>query len=114
MEPSERLAGKLSVLTEAAIDRLSLILALELDVENGSLLRAQTMAAAVAINAQLRADALSLRAIRADKALDRLLEMMREKALLVPSDAKRSPDQEARPAESMLSLGGSGVGCMLD
>ena len=91
MDGSERLAGKLEALTEASIDRLSLILGLPLDVENGALLRAQTMAAAVAINAQLRADSLRLRAVRADMALDRLIELMRAKEGLVPCDVKPEP-----------------------
>lgn len=86
---STQLAGKLEALTEVAIDKLSTILSAPLDVENGPLLRAQTTSAAVALNAQLRADALRLRAARADQALERLLAVIAAKEPTVPCDAVR-------------------------
>jgi len=112
MDGSERLAGKLEALTEASIDRLSLILGLPLDVENGALLRAQTMAAAVAINAQLRADSLRLRAARADLALDRLIELMRAKEATVPCDVAPTPGADLAPALSMSCPDASAAGSM--
>src|SRR5262249_16708121 len=66
-------AAKLEALTEASIDRLREVLRLPIDADNGALLRAIVGAAGTAINAQLRADAMRLRALREDKALAALL-----------------------------------------
>lgn len=82
---STALASKLEDVTEQALDKLSAILRLPIDEENGSLLRAMTTASAVAINAQLRADALRLRAMHHDKALDRLVAAIKAKELTTPN-----------------------------
>ena len=82
---STRLAGKLETLSEAAIDKLLAILQLPIDCENGHLLRAHVGAAHTALHTQLRADALRLRAMRADAALERLYEILRAKERSVPS-----------------------------
>lgn len=84
---SRRLAQDLEGLSELSIKQLRMILELPLDAENGSLLRAKTNAAAVALNTQLRADALRLRAAREDKALERLVALIEAKRLVVPCDA---------------------------
>ena len=88
-----RLAQELERLSELSISQLCAILELPLDVENGHVLRAKTTAAMVGLNTQLRADHLRLRAARADLALERLIELMREKQLLVPGDVK--PERSA-------------------
>ena len=82
---STALAGKLLDVTEKALDKLDAILALPIDAENGSLLRAMTTASAVAINAQLRADAMRMRAMHHDKALERLVAAIRSKELTTPN-----------------------------
>jgi len=79
------LAAKLEELTEVSIDRLRAVLALPLDVDNGALLRAVTAAASIGLNAQLRADAMRLRALRDDRALAALLALIADKERVVPS-----------------------------
>lgn len=108
-DQSTRLAEKLQALTEAAIDKLSAVLAEPIDVENGALMRAQTTSAAVALNAQLRADALRLRAARADRTLERLLELIANKELTVPCDVKPART-EAISADTLASQGGASAG----
>lgn len=96
----ERLAGKLSDVTERALDKLSELLAVPIDVENGSLLRAHATAAAVAINAQLRADSMRLRAAREDRAMAALLALIAAKEDHVPCDVRPVPALEASAAHS--------------
>ena len=81
---SRELAEALERLSELSITQLREILSSPLDLENGSLLRAKTTAAAVALNTQLRADALRLRAAREDRALEVLLERIEAKRECVP------------------------------
>jgi hypothetical protein len=87
---SAQLAGKLEELTEASIDKLMDVLRQPVDVENGPLLRALTSAAAVGLNAQLRADSMRLRALRHDTALAALLALIAAKEVIVPCDAARA------------------------
>lgn len=84
----ERLAGKLEAVTEQALDKLSALMSEPVDVENGSLLRAQVTACAVAINAQLRADSMRLRALRQDTALAALLALIASKEKGIPCDVE--------------------------
>jgi hypothetical protein len=82
---STKLAGELEGAAEQSIAWWRMILSQPIDAENGSLLRAQGVAAAAAVNAQLRADAMRLRSMRADKALERLLVMLAAKEKCVPA-----------------------------
>ena len=86
----DRLATDLAGVTQSSLDWIRDILALGVDDTNSALLRAQSAAAGIAINAQLRADSLRMRSAREDKALDRLVRLMQEKALTVPAIANDS------------------------
>ena len=86
----ETLAGKLEGVTEASIDWIGALLAVPLDIENGHLMRAQVAAAGFALNAQLRADAMRLRALRDDKALSALIAVIASKERIVPDDTGRN------------------------
>ena len=89
-ERSTELAGKLDELTEASIDKLMEILRCPVDVDNGPLLRALASAAGTGLNAQLRADAMRLRAMREDKTLAALLALIAAKEEVVPPCPERS------------------------
>ena len=81
----DQLARDLAGVTQSSLDWIRDILALGVDDTNSALLRAQSASAGIAINAQLRADSLRLRAAREDKALERLVKLIAEKALTVPT-----------------------------
>lgn len=83
---SEDLARELEALTQASIERLRDVLRLPLDVDNAAVLRAITQAAGIGLNAQLRADSMRLRALRADTALAALLALIASKEGSVPCD----------------------------
>jgi hypothetical protein len=83
-DQSEVLARKLEGLTEASIDKLREVLALPVDADNGATLRAFVGAAGVALNAQLRADSMRLRALREDRALAALLALIAQQEGKVP------------------------------
>ena len=86
----DKLARDLASATQSGLDWLRDVLVQPVDCSNSALLRAQSAAAGIAINAQLRADSLRLRSAREDKALDRLVRLMAEKALTVPAIANDS------------------------
>lgn len=79
-----KLAQDLENVTERALAWLGDVLRLPIDEENSALLRAQSAASGIAINAQLRADALRLRAQRDDKALETLMKLIAAKELTTP------------------------------
>jgi hypothetical protein len=67
------LAPKLERVTHLGLDKLEQILRMPTDRMEGNLLRAQTAAAGIAVNAQLRADETRLRQKTEGDTLDRLL-----------------------------------------
>jgi hypothetical protein len=87
-ETTSRLAKALEGVSELSITKIREILELPvgtpIDEDAGRLLRAHISAAAVALNTQLRADALKLRAARDDMALERLIATIRLKEGSVP------------------------------
>lgn len=93
---SNALAAQLEALTGLAMDKLKEMLSEPLDVENGPLMRTQAAAAGIALNAQLRADALRMRAARHDRALEALIAVIQSKEGSVPC--------AAAPAGSRLTV----------
>lgn len=87
------LAEDLEAVTRDSLGWIKNILSLPIDTENAALLRAQSSAAGNALNGQLRADALRLRAEKTDGTLDRLLALIRKKELLVPGKESESRSQ---------------------
>ena len=77
------LALELEAVTQLGLKKIGQILRLPTDVNNGNILRAQTTAAATAVNAQLRADETKMKQAQRGDALERLLKIMkREEAKL--------------------------------
>jgi len=104
---TDRLARDLAVATQAGLDWIKDILARTAEDGDSALLRAQSAAAGIAINAQLRADSLRMRSAREDKALDRLVRLMAEKALVVPGVALAGGNSLAEKHAPPMGLTGS-------
>ena len=74
----ETLAPELERVTGLALQKLDQILRIPTDRGDGNLLRAQTAAAGLAVNAQLRADETRLKQVRSRDIMERIIEMMKE------------------------------------
>jgi hypothetical protein len=70
------LAVELEAVTHLGLQKLDHILRLPTDPGNGNILRAQTTAAATAVNAQLRADETKMKQVQKGDIIARLLEIM--------------------------------------
>lgn len=100
MPTNARLAAKLEQVSEKSLKWLEDVMDLGIDVENSALLRAQSAAANIGLNTQLRADALRLRAMREDKALKTLQDLIARKELSVP----RMVSESCSPSQGSLDL----------
>jgi hypothetical protein len=79
----ETLAQELEGVTRLGLQKIGQILRLPTDPHNGNILRAQTTAAATAVNAQLKADETKMKQQQREDVFQRLLEIMeRERAKL--------------------------------
>jgi hypothetical protein len=81
------LAIELEAVTRLGLQKLDHILRLPTDPGNGNILRAQTTAAATAVNAQLRADETKMKQVQKGDVIARLLKIMEiEQAKLMEMD----------------------------
>jgi hypothetical protein len=89
------LATELEAVTQLGLQKLDHILRLPTDPGNGNILRAQTAAAATAVNAQLRADETKMKQVQKEDRMARLLEIIKiEQAKLMEMDrAKLQKEQ---------------------
>jgi hypothetical protein len=85
------LAAELEEVTRLALQKLDQILRLPTDRGDGNLLRAQTAAAGIAVNAQLRADETRLRQKQRGDVLERLAELIEQEKKLLPSSSLEVP-----------------------
>jgi hypothetical protein len=74
----ETLAPQLEAVTRLGLQKLEQILRIPTDRGDGNLLRAQTAAAGLAVNAQLRADETRLKQVRSRDIMERIIAMMKE------------------------------------
>ena len=72
------LATELQSVTQLGLQKIGQILRLPTDPHNGNVLRAQTMAAATAVNAQLRADETKMKVQQREDVLQELIKRMKE------------------------------------
>jgi hypothetical protein len=77
-EDRETLAPELERVTWLGLQKLEQILRIPTDRGDGNLLRAQTAAAGLAVNAQLRADETRMRQVRHKDVMERIKVMMAE------------------------------------
>jgi hypothetical protein len=89
------LAIELEAVTRLGLQKLDHILRLSTDPGNGNILRAQTTAAATAVNAQLRADETKMKQMQKEDIIARLLKTMEiEQAKMIEMDrAKLEKEQ---------------------
>jgi hypothetical protein len=78
MADRETLAPELERVTWLGLQKLEQILRIPTDRGDGNLLRAQSAAAAIAINTQMRADETRLKQVRSRDIMERIIEMMKE------------------------------------
>jgi hypothetical protein len=89
------LAVELEAVTRLGLQKLDHILRLPTDPGNGNILRAQTTAAATAVNAQLRADETKMKQVEKGDIIARLLEIMEvEQAKLIEMERAKLAKEE--------------------
>src|SRR6516225_4407404 len=74
----ETLAPELERVTWLGLQKLEQILRIPTDRGDGNLLRAQTAAAGLAVNVQMRVDEARLKQVRSRDIMERIIEMMKE------------------------------------
>ena len=74
----ETLAPQLEAVTRLGLQKLEQILRIPTDRGDGNLLRAQTAAAGLAVNVQLRADAARMKQARRGDLMERIIAMLKE------------------------------------
>jgi len=97
----ETLAPELERVTRLGLQKLDQILRIPTDRGDGNLLRAQTAAAGIAVNAQLRADETRMKQVPRRDVMERILAMIaEEKAKLVEEERRKRGEGEgpASPA----------------
>jgi hypothetical protein len=112
MADRETLAPELERVTWLGLQKLEQILRIPTDRGDGNLLRAQTAAAGLAVNAQLRADEAKLKQARRGDVMARIIAMMaEEQAKLAELEAQMAEDErrkwkEEGPAAARADIAG--------
>jgi hypothetical protein len=97
----ETLAPQLEQLTRLALEKMTQILKIPTDRGDGNLLRAQTAAAGLAVNTQLRADQARMKQARGKDIMERIIAMMKEEqAKLAEMEAQMAEDERRKRGES--------------
>jgi len=96
----ETLAPELERVTGLALQKLDQILRIPTDRGDGNLLRAQTAAAGIAVNAQLRADETRMKQVRRKDVLERIIALMAEEKARMAEDEWRKRGGGEGPAPS--------------
>jgi len=84
----ETLAPELEAVTRLGLQKIAQILALPTDPGDGNILRAQTAAAGIAVNAQLKADETKMKQVRRRDVLERLLALFAEEKARMAEDER--------------------------
>jgi hypothetical protein len=93
----ESLAPQLEQLTRLALKKMTQILKIPTDRGDGNLLRAQTAAAGLAVNAQLRADQARMKQVRGKDIMERIKVMMAEEEAKLAELRKGEDRTATRP-----------------
>ena len=84
----ETLAPELERVTWLGLQKLEQILRIPTDRGDGNLLRAQTAAAGLAVNAQLRADETRMKQVHRSDVMERILTMLREEKARLAEESR--------------------------
>ena len=99
MAERETLAPELERVTGLALQKLDQILRIPTDRGDGNLLRAQTAAAGLAVNAQLRADEAKLKQARRPDVMERILAMIAEEKAKLAEEERLEREKGGRVRE---------------
>jgi hypothetical protein len=88
------LALELETATRLGLRKLRQILALPTDPSDGNILRAQTSAAATAVNAQLRADETRMKQAQSSDVMERILEAIARAERQIPGPAQSAKGED--------------------
>jgi hypothetical protein len=88
MVERESLAPELERVTLLGLQKLEQILRIPTDRGDGNLLRAQTSAAGLAVNVQMRVDEARLKQVRRRDVMERLIAMMKEEKLKMAEEKR--------------------------
>jgi hypothetical protein len=102
----ETLAPELERVTWLGLQKLEQILRIPTDCANGSLLRAQSGAAAIAINTQMRADAARMKQVRSKDIMERIIAMMKEEEAKMAEYERLERGEREGPAAAHPDIGG--------
>ena len=96
----QALAPALERVTWLGLQKLEQILRIPTDRGDGNLLRAQTAAAGLAVNVQMRVDEARLKQVRRTDIMERIIAMMKEeKARLAEWEAQMAEDERRKRGE---------------
>jgi hypothetical protein len=96
----ETLAPQLEALTQLALEKMTQILKIPTDRSDGNLLRAQTAAAGLAVNAQLRADENIMKQVRRRDVMERILAMLKEEEAKLAEERRERRGEEGPAGHS--------------
>jgi hypothetical protein len=97
----ETLAPELEAVTRLGLQKLEQILRIPTDRGDGNLLRAQTAAAGLAVNVQMRVDETRMKQVRRRDVMERIIAMMKEEqAKLTEWEAEMAEDERRKRGET--------------
>jgi hypothetical protein len=94
----ETLAPELERVTWLGLQKLEQILRIPTDRVDGNLLRAQTAAAGLAINTQMRADETRMKQVRSRDIMERIIAMMKEEEAKLAERERLEQGESEGPA----------------
>ena len=97
----ETLAPELERVTWLGLQKLEQILRIPTDPADGNILRAQTAAAGLAVNVQMRVDETRMKQVRRRDVMERIIAMMKEEqAKLAEWEAEMAEDERRKRGET--------------
>jgi hypothetical protein len=108
-ERGDSLAPELEAVTRLALEKMTQILRIPTDRGDGNLLRAQTAAAGLAVNAQLRADEAKLKQARRGDIMERIIAMLKEEKAKLAEERRLERERKEGLAGPSTCAEGSGI-----
>jgi hypothetical protein len=105
----ETLAPELEAVTRLGLKKIAQILALPTDPRDGNILRAQTAAAGLAVNAQLRADETRLKQAQRGDVLAKIIAVVEEERKLIEDQRRKRGEGEGPAGAHTDIVGHSGI-----
>jgi hypothetical protein len=106
MAERETLAPELERVTWLGLQKLEQILRIPTDRRDGNLLRAQSAAAAIAVNTQMRVDETRMKQVRRRDIMERIVEMMEEEKAKLAEYERLERGEGEGPAAARVDIEG--------